>query len=196
MSLSWCPIGRGRQYCQWEMSYHTHLRPDNPKPEPDEKTSSKRKSDLCIQLFRHVCNCVARWNIRNFSALLFPYSAFENIRNCTFAKNKKIEIGVARNNSGTLLWYFFIWLCHSWPKLEYISLFWEAVQSVSMLIDYEVINNRNFCKVWHGIAIFPWMLFFHSTWNRMPTIRIICQRRKECINVLKSEYFIVLRSKY
>ena len=92
---------------------------------------------------------------------------------------KPSGIGVARNNSGTLLRYSPIWLCHSWPKLEYISLFWEAVQSVSMRIDYEVINNRNFCKVWHGIAIFPWMLFFRSTWNRVPTNRIICQRRKE-----------------
>ena len=70
---------------------------------------------------------------------------------------KPSGIGVARNNSGTLLQYSLIWLCHSWPKLEYISLFWEAVQSVSMLIDYEGINNRNFWKVWHGIAIFPWM---------------------------------------
>ena len=55
---------------------------------------------------------------------------------------KPSGIGVARNNSGTLIRYSPIWLCHSWPKLEYISLFWEAVQSVSMLIDYEVIIIR------------------------------------------------------
>ena len=54
---------------------------------------------------------------------------------------KPSGIGVARNNSGTLIRHSPIWLCHSWPKLEYISLFWEAVQSVSMRIDYEVINK-------------------------------------------------------
>ena len=57
-------------------------------------------------------------------------------------QKKNPQEGVARNNSGTLLRYSLIWLCHSRPKLEYISLFWEAVQSVSMLIDYEVIIIR------------------------------------------------------